>query len=287
LTEGTTSEEPVDPLLRAVAEHWDDIIRRADDEQAARLYALIDGAVASDPVQARAALGNELFDLLPPDHPVIRAMRTTTMYSTLTPDPGSRLAGALRWLRAQIGSGGQAVRSRPLDYADADDGDSTAELDEFDRHVRARLLSLPTLTAGEVRGNQIDPGDSGLIRLDGPDRQTRLPAFQFAPDGRPWPVVQEVNNRLGAAADPWGVTCWWVDPHQRLAASPQDLLGRDSDDLLRWAAAAVAEEWLCRTTSPRRTSLPSRGSANSRPDRSCGGSLGSRGRRPADRSPRS
>jgi len=70
----------------------------------------------------------------------------------------------------------------------------------------------------------------------------RLPAFQFGPDGQPWLVVQEVNQRLGAAADPWGMTCWWVDPHQQLAFSPQDLLGRDSDDLLREAAAAVGEE---------------------------------------------
>jgi hypothetical protein len=243
LTDGTPSEETVDPLLRAVAEHWEDIIQRADGEQAARLYALIDGTAASDPVEARAALGDELFDLLPPDHPVIRTMRTATMYSSGTLDPGSRIAGALRWLRAQIESGGPASEPQPRQTNGTEPGDSAGELDDFDRHVRARLLSLPMLTTEEVRGNQVDPGSSGLIRLDGPDRQIRLPAFQFAPDGRPWPVVREVNNRLGAAADPWGVTCWWVDPHQRLAASPQDLLGRDSDDLLRWAAAAVAEEW--------------------------------------------
>jgi hypothetical protein len=48
-----------------------------------------------------------------------------------------------------------------------------------------------------------------------------------------------VNERLNAAADPWGVTCWWVDPHARLDAVPADLLGHGRDALLLQAAAAV------------------------------------------------
>jgi hypothetical protein len=242
VTDARPAGEPADPLLRAIAEHWDDILQHADEEQTARLRALIDGMTEPDPLEARAALGDELLDLLPPDHPVIRVMRTTTMYSTVSPDPGSELADASRWLRAQLAGGPWSAGPESARPDDAGPGDSAAELDEFDRQVQARLLSLASLTADEVRGNRVDPGGSGLIRLAGPDLQVRLPAFQFAPDGRPWPVVQEVNERLGAAADPWGVTCWWVDPHQRLAVSPQDLLGRDSDDLLRWAAAAVGEE---------------------------------------------
>jgi hypothetical protein len=232
------SGEPADPLLRAVAEYWDDIISRADKEQAARLRALIDGTAEPDPVEARALLGDELLDLLPADHPVSRVMQTATMYSPRSPDPGSWLAGAMQWLRAQV-DGGQPEPAAP---EEAETRSWAAELDELDRQVQARLLSLPSLTTDEVRGNHVDPGDSRLIRLAGPDRQVRLPAFQFTVDGQPWPVVREVNERLGAAADPWGVACWWVDPHQGLAASPCDLLGRDSDDQLRRAAAIVGEE---------------------------------------------
>lgn len=238
MTEEPPSGEPADSLLRAVAEHWDDIIGRADEEQADRLQAIVAGTAEPDPVEARAELGDELIGLLPPDHPVIGIMRTTTMYSASSEDADAQLAGALRWLRAQVSGRAAATALESAELSTT----SMEELDPFDRQVRARLLSMPSLTAEDVRRGHVDPGDRGLIRLDGPDRQVRLPAFQFAPDGRPWPVVLEVNERLGAATDPWGVTCWWVDPHQRLAASPRELLERNSDDLLRWAAAAVGEE---------------------------------------------
>jgi hypothetical protein len=148
-------------------------------------------AAEPDPVEARAELGDELIGLLPPDHPVIGIMRTTTMCSASGEDAGSQLAGALHWLRAQVGGGAAAPAPEPAELGTA----ATEELDQFDRQVRARLLSMPSLTAEDVRRSHVDPGDRGLIRLAGPDRQVRLPAFQFAPDGRPWPVVLEVNER--------------------------------------------------------------------------------------------
>lgn len=256
MTDGPTGEDPADPLLRAVAEYWDDIFRRADEQQAARLRAIVDGTAEPDSIEARAMLADELLRLLPPDHPVRRAMQRTIMYSTLDPDPGSRVAGAFRWLRTQARGG--------------EPGDGATELDEFDRQVQARLLSLPALTAEEVRGNQVDPDGGGLIRLARPDRQVQLPAFQFSPGGQPWPVVREVNELLGAANDPWGVTCWWVDPHQWLAGSPRDLLGGNADDLLRSVAAAVGEDWLCPMTCLQRALPPGRGSFGFRRARSCG-----------------
>jgi hypothetical protein len=141
-------------------------------------------------------------------------------------------------------------RVRPDEQADAAsavEGTGCSEtpitLDEFDRQVEARLLSLPSLTQNEVRRNNVDPDDDGLIRLPVPNRGVRLPAFQLNPAGRPWPVLREVNRRLNAAADPWGVAYWWVDPHQWLAASPATLLGQGRDDRLRWAAASIGQEW--------------------------------------------
>ena len=175
MTDAPPGGEPADPLLRAVAEYWDDIIGRADQERAARLRALVDGTAEPDPVEARAALGDELLDLLPPDHPVSRARRANIMYVTMAPDPGARLADGLRWLWTRVAG------SQP---GDAPPGDGAVDLDELDRQVRARLLSLPSLTADEVLGSHVDPAGTGLIRLAGPDRQVRLPAFQFAPDGR-------------------------------------------------------------------------------------------------------
>jgi hypothetical protein len=73
--------EPNDPLSRALAEHWDEIRALADPQQRQRLADLIDGTAESDPAEARAALADELLDLLPPDHPVIRALRTRPMFS--------------------------------------------------------------------------------------------------------------------------------------------------------------------------------------------------------------
>jgi len=246
------SGQPTDPLMRAVAQYWEEIIQAADEEQRERLHAIVAGTIDPDPVETQVALDDELLDLLPPDHPVIRIMSTRTLYSTATADAtDSPLADDLTWLRAQVfpSNPDDPERARPDEQADAASAvgargapKAPPTLDEFDRQVEARLLSLPSLTENEVRRNNVDPDDDGLIRLPAPNRAVRLPAFQFNPEGRPWPVLREVNRRLNAAADPWGVACWWVDPHQWLAASPATLLGEGRDDQLRWAAASIGQE---------------------------------------------
>jgi hypothetical protein len=57
------SGEPADPLLQAIADHWPDILQYADEEQAARLLALIAGADESK----AEALRRAQLDLLRPD----------------------------------------------------------------------------------------------------------------------------------------------------------------------------------------------------------------------------
>jgi hypothetical protein len=74
-------DAPDDPLLRTVTEHWPDIERLAGPQQRERLLRLLNGTAEPDPAQARAALADELIDLLPPGHPVIRALRAGVMYS--------------------------------------------------------------------------------------------------------------------------------------------------------------------------------------------------------------
>ena len=69
-----------DPLLRTVADNWDEIQRLADQQQRERLLGLINGTIQPDRAEARAALADELLDLLPPGHPVIRLLRAGVMY---------------------------------------------------------------------------------------------------------------------------------------------------------------------------------------------------------------
>jgi len=228
---------PEDPLLRALAEYWDEIQDLADEQQRERLRELVAGDAEPDPLDARAQLADVLLDVLPPEHPVVALLRPGIMYKSGGGVATAEVAESLLRLRRLVlrdypaGSAGPPaawpVTSHPADLA------------EFDRQVQTRLLDLPFLNMGELRRRAIDPDDARLIRLVNPGRGVQYPAFQFTEDGGPWPVVQEVNEQLDALTDPWGVTCWWVDPHAVLAVAPATLLGRGQDDLLRQAAAAV------------------------------------------------
>jgi hypothetical protein len=93
-------DESADPLLRMVTEHWHDIERLAGPQQRERLLRLLDGTAEPDPAEARAALADELIDLLPPGHPVIRALRAGVMYSKGVSD-------------AALGRGGRPVIRPP------------------------------------------------------------------------------------------------------------------------------------------------------------------------------
>jgi len=71
-----------DPLLRAVAEYWNDIKRLAAPRQLERLAALLAGTAEADPGVARAALTDSLLDILPPGHPVIQVLRSRPAYAS-------------------------------------------------------------------------------------------------------------------------------------------------------------------------------------------------------------
>lgn len=255
MTDDRQSEDMADDLLiRAVAEHWTQIMELANGDQRDRLQGLVDGTAEADPAEALAALEDELLDLLPPDHPVIQVMRTRVMFSGQDADvTETRLAGALRWLNAKVSpeDAGETdpARDDPGDEASdpvtdsASLADDLPAADDFDRQVEARLLGLPSLSADDARLGLASVHEPGLIKLPRPDHSFQVPAFQFTSEGDPWPIVQEVNALLDAANDPWGVTCWWVDPHAGLAMPPADLIGGGRDDLLRQAAARVGEEY--------------------------------------------
>jgi hypothetical protein len=230
---------PDDPLLRAVARYWEEIRRLADGEQWERLREIIAGTYAPGPREAYAELGDVLLDILPPDHEICDIMRSGVMSGTAK-DAQAFDAEMLEqlWLLSELVQPGESAW-RDLDGTDdADEAD-----DDIDLLVRARLLGLLMLTSEDARRRGVNPDDVGLIRLRRPGAVTsaRLPAFQFGPAGDPWDVVMEVNQVLGASDDPWGVTCWWVDPHARLGDAPADLLGRGLDGLIRRAAQDVVE----------------------------------------------
>jgi hypothetical protein len=218
-------ELPEDPLLHALAEYWDDVLRLAEDQQRERLRGLITGTIEPDPVDARVAIADELLELLPPTHPLVDVLRTGTMF-----DPGARSIGAIEKSLARLRARALGTHAATVD---------APELDDFDRQVQARLLELPYASPAALRTGGVDPNDERLIRLKHPSGEVRLPSFQFTGSGEPWQVVLRVNEQLGAATDPWGVTCWWVDPHAWLDAVPAGLLGGGHDGVLLQAAAGV------------------------------------------------
>lgn len=71
-----------DPLLRVVAEYWDDIQRLADPRQLERLAGLLAGTAEADPGVARAALTDTLLDVLPASHPLIEVLRSVPAYDS-------------------------------------------------------------------------------------------------------------------------------------------------------------------------------------------------------------
>jgi rhodanese-related sulfurtransferase len=243
--------EPGDPLLRAIAVHWAEIRALASDEQWERVRALVAGTAESDAREAYAALADELGDILPPDHEISVMMRTGVMSGTAT-DAATADAQMLEelWLLSDLvlDPGESAWRAA---HGDTDlpvfdpPGTAFGAATDFDRLVEARLLSLPALTPDDARQRGVDPDDARLIRLPRPGAAPdfQLPAFQFAPTGGAWDIVMEVNQVLDAADDPWGVMCWWVDPHARFGDAPADLLGHGQDGLIRRAARAVVEDY--------------------------------------------
>lgn len=68
------------------------------------------------------------------------------------------------------------------------------------------------------------------------------PAFQFDPQRRNlFREVREVNERLEAKRDPWGVASWWVSTHARLGGRPMEFVGTARSDNLVTVAGAVTE----------------------------------------------
>jgi hypothetical protein len=256
---------PGDEFLELLRRYWPAVLEAADVDQREWLTRLVDGTELNDAIDVRAALADELMDLLPQDHPVIEALRGNVMYGagvalddvelslrrlreSLWPSgsfPGGGVGeSAPEALEGVLGGSFGGAASEP---AGAPGAPEPGVLDDFDRRVRANLWAFPAFTPAELGADVAR--QPGLIRLpadrDGDQHDdgsgVRFPAFQFDPQRRPRATVLQINTRLRADADPWGVMCWWVYPHARLAAVPTDLLDVD-EPLLTRAAAALLED---------------------------------------------
>ncbi len=66
-------------------------------------------------------------------------------------------------------------------------------------------------------------------------------AFQFdAERHQVFPEAIEINERLEAASDPWGVASWWISTNDRIGAKPADLLGTErASDVVEAAEAEL------------------------------------------------
>ena len=103
--------------------------------------------------------------------------------------------------------------------------------------VRRELLHQPMFSADDIVANhhaRLDTSDldewrtrSILLALPTEDGY-RYPQFQFAANWTLYEVVREINERLDAVQDPWGVASWWFSEHVRLGGRPADLVDPDS-----------------------------------------------------------
>jgi hypothetical protein len=227
----------VEDAITALQEHWDDVLSQLTADETKELRRLVGKLGGPDHEQVVARIVDLLVEGLPPRHVVRRGLAKGYMFAPPT----------INW--AAITS---TLQSRAAVTAASDDdvpspaadpwGEAPPSAAEILGAVTGRLLAAPALTEEEVRKHGADPGDPGLIRLEGPDGGRQWPMFQFAPGNGPLPVVRTINTLLGAVTDPIGVAAWWLSRNGWLDGQPSLLLGKVPDDLLVGAARAVGSE---------------------------------------------
>ncbi|MBO1416197.1 hypothetical protein [Streptomyces sp. FH025] len=233
-------------LLALLRRHWDDVAAALDERHREVLLARLDalaGLQGGDEMAVKRALHGVKLALLPLplDHPVRRALDGVRLVAA-DPRPAAGAARELLdWLSA---STAQSVE-QPVEQSDRqpderpDEQAGTREADALVAEAQRRLLAAPALSDAQLDSLRVP--DAGLIRLLDTEGEPRFPAFQFAADGSPLPVVTRINALLLADQDPWGAADWWLGGNSWLGGTPARLLGLVSDDLLTAAAVALTE----------------------------------------------
>jgi hypothetical protein len=213
----------VEDAIRALRDHWDDVVSRLDEQRSQELRELVADLGSPGHQRAVARLADLLVEELPPDHPVRRALAQGYLFAPPTAPDWTELRVSL-----------EALAWPPEDGAGVGEPVLAAVLD--------RLLRTPALTEDEVRQRGADPADPDLIRLDRRGGGRQWPAFQFAPGAGPLAVVRVVNDLLDAAGDPVGAADWWLSRNAWLGGQPSLLIGVVPDDHLVRAARALSAE---------------------------------------------
>jgi len=237
----------LDPVMRAIAQHWDSVESHLTAQEAQRFRTLVERfaaatATARDRLRATEELADLLSPVLPADHPVRRAIADPDIVrSQLTMEPDEALVAELHQLLGlefQWQANADA-RSAEADAPDPGHTDAPSP-EEIERDAMTRLAAAPALSLGDLRSRGGDPGQQHLIRLDGRDGP-RFPLFQFDAAGRPYRLVLSINALLDADADPWGVADWWLGRHAWLGRTPAESIGQVADDVLLATALAMVE----------------------------------------------
>jgi hypothetical protein len=229
----------IEDAVAALPEHWDDVVARFGAAKTEELKGLVEAIGGPDHMRAISRIADLIVEGLPPEHPVRRALLEGDLYAAATLD-----WPAVTALLHQKAAHQEAARPEAAQQKEQQKEQQGAQQrgDPILRGVTERLLSAPALTEDDLRRRGADPADPGLIRLDRPDGGRQWPAFQFAPDGAPWPVVREINHELDAAAYPLGAADWWLSRNGWLGEPPWRLIGRIPDEHLMRAARAIRSE---------------------------------------------
>ncbi len=212
----------VEDAIRALLDHWDDVVSRLGAPAQRELRDLVAELGGPGHKRAVSRLADLLAEELPPDHAVRRALARGYLFAPAVAD----------WTELRISL--EALAWPPEDGASVSGTLLAGVVD--------RLLRAPALTEGEVRRRGADPADPDLIRLDRRDGGRQWPEFQFRPGSGPLAVVRLVNDLLGAAADPVGAADWWLSRNAWLDGQPSLLIGVIPDDHLVRAARALSAE---------------------------------------------
>lgn len=88
----------------------------------------------------------------------------------------------------------------------------------------AAVLGWRGAYRGRIRRYRLRSWLVGFLR----DGAYHYLAFQFDEERHQvFPEAIEINERLEAASDPWGVASWWISTNDRIGARPADLLGTE------------------------------------------------------------
>jgi hypothetical protein len=212
----------VEDAIRALRDHWDDVVSRLGVPRRQELRDLVGELGGPDHKRAVSRIADLLVEELPPDHPVRRALAQGYLFAPTMADWTELRVSleALAWLPEGGDGAGAPVLSGVVD----------------------RLLRAPALTEDEVRQRGADPADPHLIRLGRREGGHQWPEFQFTPGAGPLPVVRIVNDLLNAVNDPVGAADWWLSRNAWLDGQPSMLIGVVPDDHLVRAARALSAE---------------------------------------------